>query len=70
MSERQGLATVSEATAYLRLGKSRIYEMCQKGELEHVRLGSAVRIPWQALEELLTRCTVPMRQAQANGGAA
>jgi excisionase family DNA binding protein len=66
---RSGLATVAEAVAFTRLGKSKLYSMCAAGELEHVKIGAAVRIPWRALEELLRRCTVPARAAGAGGAA-
>lgn len=41
-----GLATTSEAAAYLRLSKAMIHKMIGSGELPCCRYGRAVRIPW------------------------
>jgi excisionase family DNA binding protein len=46
---------VREAAAYLRLPLSRCYELVQRGEIGSIRFGRSVRIPRQALIDLLTR---------------
>ena len=44
-----GLLTVSEATAFLRLSRSTLYTLMDQGELAFVRIGRARRIPRRAL---------------------
>ncbi|HAF11529.1 MAG TPA: hypothetical protein DCK98_15810 [Chloroflexi bacterium] len=44
------LLTVPEAARTLGIGTTLAYEMVGRGELPHVRLGHAVRVPRQALE--------------------
>lgn len=44
------LLNVAETAKQLSLGRSKVYEMIARGELPHVRLGSAVRVPLIALE--------------------
>ena len=41
-----------EAAALLGLGRETIYDLVNRDELPHVRLGSRVLIPRRALEEL------------------
>ena len=47
-----GLLTVSEAIAFLRLSRSTLYTLMDAGELAYVRIGRARRIPRQALIKL------------------
>jgi len=47
-----GLLTVSEATAFLRLSRSTLYTLMDEGELAFVRIGRARRIPRRALIDL------------------
>ena len=50
MTERkQGLATVAEASEFLRIGRVTIYQMYTSGELPTVKVRNARRIPWSAL---------------------
>ncbi len=44
-----GLLTVSEAIAFLRLCRSTLYTLMDAGELAYVRIGRARRIPKRAL---------------------
>lgn len=46
---------VKEVAAYLRLPLSRCYELVQRGEIASIRFGRSVRVPRQALIDLLTR---------------
>jgi excisionase family DNA binding protein len=55
---RPGLASVREAEEYLRLSRATIYDLMGKGQLRFVRIGSARRIPWAALDELAEKGTV------------
>jgi excisionase family DNA binding protein len=47
-----GLATVGEAAAYLRMGRSWIYSAMDAGQLRYVKLGRSRRIPWAAIKQL------------------
>jgi excisionase family DNA binding protein len=47
--------TVEEIRAYLRLGRSTIYELLRRGELPHVRFGRAIRVPKTALAKYLSK---------------
>ena len=50
-----GLVTVSEAAAFLRLSRSNLYLLMERGELPFVKLGRSRRIPKRALIELAAR---------------
>lgn len=43
------LLTVQEAASALRLGRSTVYELIQRGDLEVVHIGRACRVPTDAL---------------------
>jgi excisionase family DNA binding protein len=47
------LLTVPEAAQRLKLSKSKVYLLCQRGEIPTVTLGRSVRIPLDALDEWL-----------------
>jgi excisionase family DNA binding protein len=47
-----GLLTVSEAIAFMRLSRSTLYTLMDEGELAYVRIGRARRIPKRALIDL------------------
>jgi excisionase family DNA binding protein len=47
------LLTIVQAAAALSVGRSTLYEMIARGELDVVRLGRAVRVPVRAVEELV-----------------
>ena len=42
--------SVEEVCAYLRLGRSTVYELLRRKELRHVRFGRVIRVPRTALE--------------------
>jgi excisionase family DNA binding protein len=46
--------TAREAAAILRVGRNQLYQAIARGELGAVRIGRSIRIPKQALLELLT----------------
>ena len=48
----EGLATVDEASKYLRIGRSWLYQAMDSGRLAYVKLGKARRIPWRAIKQL------------------
>jgi excisionase family DNA binding protein len=47
------LLTPVEAAKALSIGRSKVYELIQAGQLKSVRIGSCRRIPLDALHELL-----------------
>lgn len=51
-----GLVTVPEAAAFLRVSRSMIYVLMDRGDLPYVRIGSARRIPKKALVALASSC--------------
>ena len=46
---QDGLLTVPEAIAFLRLSRSTLYSLMELGELAYIQIGRARRIPKQAL---------------------
>jgi excisionase family DNA binding protein len=46
---RDGLLTVVEAAAFLRVSRSTLYALMDKGALVYVKIGTARRIPKRAL---------------------
>ena len=50
-----GLLTVKEAAAFLRLSRSSLYAMMDRGELPYAKLGRSRRIPRRGLVELAAR---------------
>ena len=50
-----GLMTVREAAGFLRLSRSTVYTIMDRGELPFVKLGRSRRIPRRALVALAAR---------------
>ena len=48
------LIRVSEAAQMLSLGQTKAYELVRSGELPSVRIGTAIRIPVDRLNEFLS----------------
>lgn len=48
----EGLMTVAEASKFLRVGKSMLYDLMESGQLVYVKIGRARRIPKRALIDL------------------
>jgi excisionase family DNA binding protein len=51
--------TAREAAAILRVGRNQLYQAVGRGELSAVRIGRSIRIPKQALVDLLTAASPP-----------
>jgi excisionase family DNA binding protein len=51
--------TVSEAAAILRVGRNQLYQAVTRGELNAIRIGRSIRIPKQALLDLLAAAAPP-----------
>ena len=49
------LLTVDEAAERLGLGRTKVYELLNRGELASVRIGTARRVPASALETYIER---------------
>jgi excisionase family DNA binding protein len=49
--------TVREAAKVLRVGRNQLYQAVERGQLRAVRIGRSIRIPKQALLDLLARNT-------------
>ncbi|GEM_PF-1975390 len=47
-----GLMTVPEVAAFLRLSRSTVYALMEKGALPYVRIGAARRVPRRAVIDL------------------
>ena len=50
-----GLLTVREVADFLRISRSRLYELMDRGELIYLKLGRSRRIPRRAVIELAAR---------------
>jgi excisionase family DNA binding protein len=50
---------VREAAAILRIGRNQLYEAVARGELHAIRIGRTIRIPKQALLDLLATGSPP-----------
>jgi excisionase family DNA binding protein len=53
------LATAREAAAILRVGRNQLYRAVSRGELGSIRIGRSIRIPKQALLDLLASASLP-----------
>jgi excisionase family DNA binding protein len=51
--------TVREAAAILRVGRNQLYQAVERGQLRAVRIGRSIRIPKQALLDLLAHGIPP-----------
>jgi excisionase family DNA binding protein len=51
--------TVREAAAILRVGRNQLYQAVARGELGAVHIGRSIRIPKQALLDLLASANPP-----------
>ena len=51
--------TAREAAAILRVGRNQLYQAVGRGELGAVRIGRSIRIPKQALLDLLAAASPP-----------
>ncbi len=52
------LLTIPAAARALSIGRSMLYELLARGEIETVRIGRARRIPMQSLEAYVERLSV------------
>jgi excisionase family DNA binding protein len=52
--------TAREAAAILRVGRNQLYQAVARGELGAVHIGRSIRIPKQALLDLLASASLPL----------
>ena len=58
-----GLLTVSDAAGFLKVSRSRVYELMDRGELAFAKIGRSRRIPRRAVVELAARSLQGGRKA-------
>ncbi len=51
--------TVPEAAAIMRLGKNRVYQLCQSGDLPHRRVGVSIHIRRDTAETWIPESSAP-----------
>jgi len=51
----QGLMTVAWVAKHLSVSRSTVYHLCEVGELEHVRVSNAIRVPFRAVAAYMHR---------------
>jgi excisionase family DNA binding protein len=56
---RPMLLTIREAAGVLRIGRSTLYELVGRGDIEVVHIGRAVRVPVDALHAFVEACRTP-----------
>nr|WP_239578564.1 helix-turn-helix domain-containing protein [Archangium primigenium] len=49
------LLTVREVAEWLGLSTATVYRLCERGELAHVRVSNAIRVPLESLDTFLAR---------------
>ena len=49
------LLTIDQARQRLAIGKSKLWQLIQRGEIRSVRIGRARRIPVEAIDEFIAR---------------
>ena len=57
-TERPDLLRVEQVMQRLQVGETMVHKLINSGELRHVRIGRAVRVPVQAIEEFISRVQV------------
>jgi excisionase family DNA binding protein len=54
---KKGLATVPDVADYLKVSRSKVYQMMDAGELRFVKLGGSRRVRWEDVDELVRQNT-------------
>jgi excisionase family DNA binding protein len=60
------LLSVREVAVQLRVHRSTVYGLCDRGKLTHVRVSNAIRIRVEAVEELLSSRSTSARHRSLN----
>jgi excisionase family DNA binding protein len=53
-----GFATVLEAARFLKLGRSKVYDLMDAGALRYAKFGKARRLPWAVVRQYAEACLV------------
>ena len=53
------VVTVADAAAMLSIGRSRVYELIQSGDLASVKLGASRRVTIKSIRQLLAHSAMP-----------
>jgi excisionase family DNA binding protein len=61
----QGLGTIKDACAFLRISRVSVYQHTRQGNLAAVKLGRAVRYSWLELERAAREGLPPLKKAPA-----
>jgi excisionase family DNA binding protein len=64
LTRQRHVLTVAEAAAYLRISRSAAYRRVEDGTLPVLKLGSRLRVPVEALENLLRSVDPTLRREQ------
>jgi len=62
VQRREQTLTAAEAAKRLKIGKKKLYRLCQKGEIPHHRIGDRIRIRIEDLDELSQPPKEPVRR--------
>jgi excisionase family DNA binding protein len=62
-SEQSRLATIPRTAKELCLSEPKVRKMVATREIEHVRIGRAIRIPFSAIDAFIAKATVPERRS-------
>ena len=53
-----GLASIAEASKFLGISRSKLYEMMERGQVRYCKLGRNRKIPWAEVRHLAARSLV------------
>ena len=59
-----GVATIREATVFLRVSRSFLYKLMDRGDLAYCRFGAARRVPWAELRRYVAAQTTSLAGAK------
>jgi excisionase family DNA binding protein len=54
---RDGLAKVAEAAKLMNMSRDFVYDLIEKGQIEHVAINGNIRIPWKEVHALVASGT-------------
>jgi excisionase family DNA binding protein len=63
----QRFMTVAQVAERLGVCRSTVYQLCERGELRHVRVSNAIRVPGPALREYLVKRIVAVAVRSGSG---
>ena len=67
MSElTNSILEIEDVMEYLHLGKNKVYDLLRSGQLSYIRCGRKYLIPSDALQEFVTKRTIPMTSPTKN----